>query len=51
LDNYEWAFGFNERFGLIEINYETQERIVRTSALRYKELIAEKQASEVDVVG
>jgi beta-glucosidase len=51
LDNYEWAFGFSERFGLIEVNYETQERIIRPSALRYKEMIAEKQASEIDVVG
>jgi beta-glucosidase/6-phospho-beta-glucosidase/beta-galactosidase len=39
MDNYEWALGFEKQFGLIEINYETQERIVRPSAHGYKEII------------
>lgn len=38
LDNYEWAFGFEKRFGLIEINYDTLERKVRPSAIVYSEL-------------
>ena len=38
LDNYEWAFGFEKRFGLIEINYETLERTVRPSARAYAEI-------------
>ncbi len=38
LDNYEWALGFGKRFGLVEVNYETQERIVRPSALVYKKI-------------
>jgi beta-glucosidase len=36
LDNYEWALGFEKRFGLIEINYETLERKIRPSAFVYK---------------
>ncbi|MEL6805077.1 MAG: family 1 glycosylhydrolase, partial [Bacteroidota bacterium] len=36
LDNYEWAFGFTKRFGLIEINYDTLERTPRPSAYVYK---------------
>ncbi len=38
LDNYEWAFGFEKRFGLVEINYATQTRTVRPSALEYKKI-------------
>lgn len=38
LDNYEWALGFEKRFGLIAINYDTLERTVRPSAYVYKEI-------------
>ena len=37
-DNYEWQHGFEPRFGLIEMNYETQERKVRQSAAIFKEI-------------
>jgi beta-glucosidase len=36
LDNYEWALGFEKRFGLIEIDYATLERKARPSAFVYK---------------
>ena len=39
LDNFEWAYGYSERFGLIYVNYETQERILKDSAYRYSEII------------
>lgn len=39
LDNYEWAHGFEKRFGLVEIDYETLEREIRPSAYVYKEII------------
>jgi len=32
MDNYEWAFGYTKRFGLVEIDYETKERHIRESA-------------------
>ncbi|MCD5382319.1 MAG: family 1 glycosylhydrolase [Candidatus Pacebacteria bacterium] len=38
LDNYEWALGYEKRFGLVEIDYETLERKVRPSAYVYKEI-------------
>ena len=38
LDNYEWALGYEKRFGLVEINYETMERKIRPSAYVYKEI-------------
>lgn len=43
LDNYEWALGYEKRFGLVEIDYETLERKIRPSAYIYKE-ICEKNA-------
>ena len=38
LDNYEWALGFEKRFGLVEVNYNTLKRTVRPSALEYKKI-------------
>lgn len=38
LDNYEWALGFGKRFGLVEVDYETLERKVRSSAYVYKKI-------------
>lgn len=43
LDNYEWAEGFDKRFGLIEVNYDTQERRIRPSAYVYKDLITSSE--------
>jgi beta-glucosidase len=39
-DNYEWDSGFSPRFGLVEINYETQERKIRPSASVFKEVVS-----------
>ena len=38
-DNLEWHHGFRPRFGLIYINYTTQQRIPKLSAQWFKELI------------
>ncbi len=38
MDNFEWGYGYGPRFGLIEINYETQKRTVRESAKWYAEV-------------
>lgn len=40
LDNFEWTQGYKERFGLIYVDYPTQERILKDSAHWYKEVIA-----------
>jgi len=39
LDNYEWVEGFGPRFGLIAVNYKTQERTIRESARKYEKII------------
>jgi beta-glucosidase len=38
LDNYEWALGFEKRFGLVEVDFTTLKRTIRPSALVYKEI-------------
>jgi beta-glucosidase/6-phospho-beta-glucosidase/beta-galactosidase len=45
LDNYEWALGYEKRFGLVEIDYETLKRKIRPSAYVYKK-ICEQNAVE-----
>ncbi len=39
LDNFEWAYGFWPRFGLIEVDYKTLKRTVRPSAKEYAQII------------
>ncbi|WP_422740530.1 GH1 family beta-glucosidase [Micromonospora sp. WMMD729] len=39
LDNFEWAYGYDKRFGLVHVDYATQRRTVKASGLRYAELI------------
>ncbi|WP_018546924.1 GH1 family beta-glucosidase [Streptomyces sp. LaPpAH-108] len=39
LDNFEWAYGYAKRFGLIHVDYETQRRTVKSSGRRYAEIV------------
>jgi beta-glucosidase len=40
MDNFEWAEGFKERFGLIYVDYSNQKRVLKDSARWYKQVIA-----------
>lgn len=40
MDNFEWDRGYSQRFGIVWVNYETQERIPKDSALWYRDVIA-----------
>ena len=40
LDNFEWAFGYHQRFGLVRVDYETQRRIPKASGLWYAKVAA-----------
>ncbi len=39
MDNFEWAKGYAQRFGIVWDNFETQERIIKESAKWYKNAI------------
>ena len=36
LDNFEWAFGYSKRFGLIYVDFKTQKRVPKNSWLEFK---------------
>lgn len=38
MDNFEWAFGYAKRFGLVYVDYATQQRIPKSSARWYADL-------------
>jgi beta-glucosidase len=39
MDNFEWASGFSQRFGLVQVDFETLERTPRESALWFRDWI------------
>jgi beta-glucosidase len=39
LDNFEWAWGFQKRFGIVHVDYETQARTIKDSGYAYSSFI------------
>jgi beta-glucosidase len=39
LDNFEWAYGYDKRFGLVHVDYDTQRRTIKSSGYRYADII------------
>jgi beta-glucosidase len=39
MDNFEWIYGYEKRFGLYRVNYETQARVPKLSAAFYRDVI------------
>jgi beta-glucosidase len=44
MDNFEWAEGYKQRFGLIHVDYETQRRTPKDSYHWYREVIRRRGA-------
>ncbi|KAA0973702.1 family 1 glycosylhydrolase [Paeniglutamicibacter gangotriensis] len=42
LDNFEWAFGYDKRFGIVRVDYQSQERIPKASARWYARVAASR---------
>lgn len=42
LDNFEWAFGYERRFGLVHVDFETQRRTPKLSALAYANFLRQR---------
>jgi beta-glucosidase len=45
LDNFEWEYGYDKRFGIVFVDFATQQRILKRSALWYRDLIAARTRS------
>ncbi len=45
LDNFEWAEGFSKRFGLVYVDYATQERFWKDSAIAYRDMLTSRTLS------
>ena len=39
LDNFEWAFGYEKRFGMVHVDYRTQKRTLKPIALVYSDIV------------
>ncbi|MFI6502606.1 GH1 family beta-glucosidase [Nonomuraea typhae] len=46
LDNFEWAWGYGKRFGLVHVDFATQRRLPKDSALWYAEIIRQNKRHE-----
>jgi beta-glucosidase len=46
MDNFEWAEGYAKRFGIVHVDYETQERTPKQSALWYRDNIRRTRGAE-----
>ncbi len=44
LDNFEWAEGYSQRFGLVHVDYPTQRRTPKDSSRWYRDVIAANRA-------
>ncbi|GAA3476820.1 family 1 glycosylhydrolase [Streptomyces yanii] len=39
MDNFEWSYGYDKRFGIVRVDYDTQERTLKDSAEWYRDTI------------
>ena len=47
-DNFEWAQGYSKRFGIVYVDYPSQRRVLKASALWYRDLISRHLKEGVD---
>jgi len=54
LDNFEWAWGYEKRFGIVRVDYDSQERSIKDSGREYARIIAARELddiTETDAIG
>ncbi len=47
MDNFEWASGYEKRFGIVHVDYESQARTLKDSAHWYRDFVARQKAARV----
>jgi beta-glucosidase len=47
LDNFEWGYGYSKRFGIVRVDYETQDRIVKDSGYWLRDVIRDRRTPEL----
>ena len=47
LDNFEWASGYEKRFGIVHVDYDTQARTLKDSALWYRDFLQQQKAQRM----
>jgi len=47
MDNFEWAEGYSPKFGLVHVNFETQERIVKSSGKWYADFLQGNPSADI----
>jgi beta-glucosidase len=45
MDNFEWAYGYDKRFGIVRVDYDTQVRTPKKSALWYRDTVRRLRSS------
>jgi len=50
MDNFEWAYGYSKRFGIVYVDFKTQERILKDSALWYKDVIKNRDICTSSII-
>ena len=44
LDNFEWAFGYSRRFGIVYVDFDTLERVPKDSFAWYRDFIGAQRS-------
>lgn len=46
MDNFEWAYGYSKKFGIVKIDYATQDRSIKKSGAWYRDVIKNNGLTE-----
>jgi beta-glucosidase len=45
MDNFEWSYGYEKRFGIVHVDYATQVRTPKDSALAFRQFLGARPAA------
>jgi beta-glucosidase len=46
MDNFEWAYGYSQKFGLVRIDPQTRARLPKSSFYWYRDVVARNEVPE-----